>query len=212
MDTSEQQEQHVTFAEPGERAQNIEPRPTTEAATVAETPLPDPATPSAPMQSTAMEQEQLPQLPAKRPYEAMSSTLDLTEDGIHLRPAGSDGSPALGYGPPHRRHFVAYTTDFQRQQDVADINKDPTEPDTSLESDSVPESAATIDKPKSIRAHQRRARQEAKQLDREIPWREILKLPPSKVEVPCLHREGSKILDGMEEHHSTQPSTSPADH
>jgi hypothetical protein len=38
LDTSEQQEQHVTFAEPGERAQNIEPRPTTEAATVAETP------------------------------------------------------------------------------------------------------------------------------------------------------------------------------
>lgn len=172
-------------------------------------------------QATGMDQSELPLLPMKRPFEAMSCSLMLTDDGIELMPTESDGTTALSYGPQHKQHFVAYTRHPQRQQEVKEIDIDPNESDTTQESDSEAEqpqhinlhnndqststthnlfqhkssTSSTTDNfchsytdttkhnsKTHVPPHQRLTRQEAKQLDREIPWRELINLPPIKLQ------------------------------
>lgn len=89
-------------------------------------------------------------------------------------------------------------------QDVASAGKDPHESDTTDDSDDEQPAhhpSATSSKP----PHQRLSRQEAKQLDREIPWREILQLPPAYVQkyLAAIEKEANSWL----EWNSIQPLT-----
>ena len=129
-----------------------------------------------------IEQEHLPQLPQKRPHDAMQASLIYADGLIFRTPQGNDGSPNIGYGPGQRGHFVAYTQSKQRVEDTIQIGKQADESDTTQDSDSDNETQATNSTHKNIPPHQRLTRQEAKQLDREIPWREIIQLPPAKLQ------------------------------
>ena len=89
------------------------------------------------------------------------------------------GTPPLGYGPASKQFFKAYTTTTTRQEDLQDTDKAASDTDTSADSD--PE--ATADK-QMTHKHQTRGltRQEMKQLDRELPWRQILSMPAAYVD------------------------------
>ena len=74
-------------------------------------------------------------------------------------------------------------TNINQQPTTATTTNNTTSPTT----DKQPTTTTYKDKlqstsTKKIPPHQRLTRQEAKQLDREIPWREILKLPEAKVQ------------------------------
>ena len=143
-------------------------------------------------QHGTIEQEHLPQLPQKRPHDAMQASL-IYADGLIFRiPQGNDGSPNIGYRPGQRGHFVAYTQSKQRVEDTSKIGKQADESDTTQDSDSDDDKQTTS---KHIPPHQRPTRQEAKQLDREIPWREIIQLPPAKKYLAAIEKEAISWLE-----------------
>ena len=127
-------------------------------------------------QQEAMEQEALPTLPQKRPFDSMH-TLAFEADGTitTMNPTWG-GTPPQGFGKASCRFHKIYLTTQQRQQDVDGTDKPAHESDTSADSDT------------SAEAHQQNTlsrsmtRQEAKQLDREIPWRQIAAMPRPYVE------------------------------
>ena len=121
--------------------------------------------------------EPLPELPQKRPFEAMF-TLWAEEDGSFVRsnPAW-DGSPFLFYGPPSTKFFEAYATTSQRQEDVRQVGKPAEESDSSQDSD-VEEEPKNLQRNKTATM----TRKETKQLDREIPWRQIFSMPPAYID------------------------------
>ena len=202
-DMETQHEQHAE--NPQQLAQSMDP--------------PHNSQPSDPASRQPLEQlldnQPLPQLPMKRNYEAMTTTFTYQDGFLQRIPKGSHGSHTMGFGPKQKGHFVAYTQHPQRQQDVQDIGKDGNESDTSNDSDSdneqpppttsntfQPTSTTTqpTQKPTtttSIPPHQRLTRQEAKQLDREIPWREILKMPEAKIQkyLAAVEKEASSWLE-----------------
>ena len=76
-----------------------------------------------------------------------------------------DGSPEIGTGKQEMKYFEAYAQSPQRLEDVEPLGKPPDEPDTT-------DSESGEDEPSP--SQPRMTRQEAKQLDRELPWREVM--------------------------------------
>ena len=123
----------------------------------------------------AAQQEPLPTLPQKRPFDSLHTILHEADGTITTMNPTWGGTPPQGFGRASNRFHKIYLTTQQRQQDVNGTSKPAEEPDTSADSD---ESTSTpADKPsRNI------TRQEAKQLDREIPWRQIASMPRPYVE------------------------------
>lgn len=113
-------------------------------------------------------------LPQKRTHDAMF-TIYNGHGNLQLMSPWSDGSPTLGYGPQQTSYFRAYAATQQRKTDTQSTRKDDNESDTTAASDSDAETQAPA-------PHQRLTRQEAKQLDRELPWREIWATPKSHIQ------------------------------
>ena len=109
--------------------------------------------------------EPLPQLPMKRPAEVMHTTLQYNSNNtITTLPTGWDGSPDPSFSmAKHEIYYQAYLNSKQRQIEMADI-AEPQRPD--LDSSS--------DEDLAISNNRDMTRQEQKQLDREIPWRQIV--------------------------------------
>ena len=113
-------------------------------------------------------------LPQKRHFDALMM-FDISHLGeLGLCHQWPDGSPEIGTATGSTRYFEAYAQTDQRLQDVAPIGKAPDEIDTT---DSETESEN--EKPSS---QPRMTRQEAKQLDRELPWREVLTMPQAHIQ------------------------------
>ena len=120
-----------------------------------------------------------PLLPQKRTFDTMFMLHNDNGDLTHMSP-WTDGSPPLGYGPQQTSYFRAYAATQQRQQDVQHINKDGNESDTTTHTDSDNDQPST--QTTTTSTTQRLTRQEAKQLDRELPWREIWNMPKSHIQ------------------------------
>ena len=120
-----------------------------------------------------MESSTLPTLPQKRTFDSLVCESDgrITRASPHWA-----GTPPIGYGPHSKFFFQAYANTQVRQEDVEGLDKPGDETDTSVDSeDSEP--------PRDKSSHPRGlTRQEQKQLDREIPWRQILTMPPAYVD------------------------------
>ena len=110
-------------------------------------------------------------LPAKRPSDILFTMHNNFDGTFERTPYSFDGSPELGYGPKSRMHHQAYINSADRVNDVPD-GKDPTESD-STDSEQE-EKDQTTSRPLN--------RQEKKQLDRELPWREIWAMGPRVVD------------------------------
>lgn len=137
-------------------------------------------------------------LPQKRPFNQLPVLIQADKNEYVRIHSYHDGSPDIGYGPSHANFHQAYLTTQQRQQDVQSINKDPTESDTTQDSDTDEE----IPQPQQLNMStsfgklspntktttslpeykQGMTRQQIKALDREIPWRKVLEMPPSYVD------------------------------
>ncbi|CAK9109800.1 unnamed protein product, partial [Durusdinium trenchii] len=123
----------------------------------------------------AAQQEPLPTLPQKRPFDSLHTLLREADGTITTMNPTWGGTPPQGFGRASNRFHKIYLTTQQRQQDVNGTSKPAEEADTSADSD---ESISTpADKPS-----RNMTRQEAKQLDREIPWRQIASMPRPYVE------------------------------
>ena len=99
-----------------------------------------------------------------------------------------DGSPEIGTGLEKKKYFEAYSQTPQRLDDVGPIGKDPEEPDTT-------DSESDDDQPAS--SQPRMTRQEAKQLDRELPWREIITMPQAHVQkfLQAIEKEANSWME-----------------
>ena len=120
-----------------------------------------------------------PILPQKRPFDTLFSINN--EDGnLFIQHGLHDGSPELGYGKPSNAFFEIYATTKQRQKDLQGLDKDGNETDTTVDSEEDNTSSTALTSMDSTAS--RLTRQEMKQMDRELPWREIWKMPPSSVQ------------------------------
>ena len=119
-------------------------------------------------------------LPQKRPFESVY-TLQVDSSNIGRTSPWTDVSPEIGYGPQQQAYFRAYAATQQRAIDVQNTGKDGNESDTMAPSD--PESSPA----------QRLTRQKAKQLDRELPWREIVAMPKAHIQkfLAAIEKEAS---------------------
>ena len=146
----------------------------------AETPVPPTAPgsqasdrpPTTPVSSspTAPMEEAPNLLPAKRPLETLT-TLFLDEGDLYHCQPGEE--PSEGYGPRYNRCYRAYLSSSQRADDLRPQGKDPGESD-STDSDWNDEPQTKKDRGMT--------RAEAKALDREIPWRQILDMNPDEIQ------------------------------
>ena len=122
------------------------------------------------------EPDSLPQLPMKRPFDSIVAFVMDDHANISRIDHAWDGSQFLGYGPPSRRFHRVYLASTQRKQDVKDDRKDPEESDSTQGSeDESHQDSSSLDQ-------RELSRKEAKALDREIPWRQILQMPPAYVD------------------------------
>ena len=122
-----------------------------------------------PERPLTMEDDLLPELPQKRP-----DALYLHHDGIYHPEDRHDGRPDLGYGPRSKQFHYAYLASDQR---VNDVNPE----DKKAEESDPPVGSASDDNSKP-RTNRGMTRQQAKQLDRELPWRQIIDLPEAMVQ------------------------------
>ena len=109
-------------------------------------------------------------LPAKRPFEALTTFFLDEGDLYHCRPGEE---PAESYGPVQDRCYKAYLNSQHRLDDTTDLNKDTGEKRHQrqrLERRSTPKEKRGM------------SRSEAKALDREIPWRRILDMDPADIQ------------------------------
>lgn len=140
-------------------------------------------------------------LPQKRTFEQLVA-FHVWEGTLLPERRQSDGSPDLGYGHFSDGYFRAYAASEQRKLDLEGTHKAFDEMDTSDDSsddDQPPLSSSTSTStnqpslqsttsstptsPSSpLPPHQRLTRQEAKQLDRELPWREICGMPEAHIQ------------------------------
>lgn len=143
--------------------------------------------------------EPLPTLPQKRPFDNMFTIIN-NDGNLHFRTPLHDGSPDLGFGAGSKNYFEAYASTHQRATDLANTEKDGYDTDSTIDSDDDMEHPPTTtqypsssSKPKSTSSppsatkppdeqSARLTRQEMKQLDRELPWREIWKMPSASVQ------------------------------
>ncbi|CAJ1364137.1 unnamed protein product [Effrenium voratum] len=102
-------------------------------------------------------------LPAKRPFETMHTLLKDEDGEISRTYSGFDGSPDIGFGKKPDQYYKVYLNSDQRTKDVPEEVAH--ESDSSADSDGghAPEPGKN-----------KLTRQELKQLDREVPWREII--------------------------------------
>ena len=123
---------------------------------------------------TVQDDTPLPQLPQKRTHEAMLACVhDLLEPPHYAW----DGSPETQYYNQHRcTQFAApATTEILQQEGCAVLYTDLTGQGESEADSSDPDQP--IDP-----ASRLNARKEAKALEREIPWRQIMRLPPEQIQ------------------------------
>eukprot|EP00435_Cladocopium_sp_Y103_P033973 s697_g8.t1 len=143
--------------------------------------------------------EPLPTLPQKRPFDTTFTIIN-NDGNLQFRAPLHDGSPDLGYGNNSKNYFEAYAATHQRTADLAETEKDGYESDSTIDSDDdvgtpetslpVPSSTSTSktisSPPSATKSHDeqsaRLTRQELKQLDRELPWREIWKMPAASIQ------------------------------
>ena len=131
-------------------------------------------------QEQGMDTQPVPTLPAKRTFDALPTWV-MEEGGVIRRLSPHwDGSPFIGYGPQSKTFHHCYLTTEQRQQDLHQVDKDPYESDTTC--DSSDEESKTSPDNAQGEPGQRLTRQEMKALDREIPWREIIRMPSAYVD------------------------------
>ncbi|CAK9042996.1 Integrase catalytic domain-containing protein (Fragment), partial [Durusdinium trenchii] len=126
---------------------------------------------AAPPEPTATaEADGVPTTTASAPADSLYTQFDIFDDNtMTLRAPHWDGSPDL-QSPlaPSKRCYKAYLASSKRKQDLAadQIHHDPARSDSESSDD---------DLMKSNTRHL--TRQEIKQLDRELPWREIVAMP-----------------------------------
>ena len=140
-------------------------------------------------------------LPQKRAFDQFI-TFHVLEGRLCHEDPMTDGSPELGYGHNSNGYFKAYAASEQRKLDLDGIEKRLDEPDTTddssdddyqpqLQSSSTSTSKTSSQTTSQTRSstsqpstspHQRLTRQEAKQLDRELPWREIWNMPEAHIQ------------------------------
>ena len=110
-------------------------------------------------------------LPAKRPFETMHTLLK-DEDGEISR---IYSGPDIGFGKKPDQHYKVYLNSDQRTKDVSEEVAH--ESDSSADSDGghAPEPGKN-----------KLTRQELKQLDREVPWREIISSDKHTID-KCIH-------------------------
>ena len=129
--------------------------------------------PTTPVTSSAASGVTAPSLlPAKQTFDSLTANL-FEEDGLlHRAPFGT----FLGefYGPSCNQFYQAYLASSYWTDDVLATDKPAREADTS-DSD-------WDDAPPTSSSRQGMSRMEAKALDREIPWRKIMEMPPPQLE------------------------------
>eukprot|EP00913_Durusdinium_trenchii_P014270 g13388.t1 len=86
----------------------------------------------------------------------------------------------MAYGTTSKAFFKVYATTKQRQQDINGTDKAAAESDTTVDSDSGDSNTEQAEWPKHHNPGM--SRQDRKQLDREIPWRHILTMPPAYID------------------------------
>ena len=140
-------------------------------------------------------------LPQKRAFDQFITFHVLEGRLCHEEPM-TDGSPDLGYGHYSDGYFKAYAASEQRNLDLDGMEKRLDEPDTTDDSSddeyqpqlqspststsktspqTTSQTRSTTSSP-STSPHQRLTRQEAKQLDRELPWREVWNTPEAHIQ------------------------------
>ena len=124
-------------------------------------------------------------LPAKRPFEALT-TFFLDEGELYHCTPGNELTE--GYGPKEERCYKAYLNSKHRLDDVKNLDKQAADSDTS-DSD-WSDVAPSTEKRGMTRA-------EAKALDREIPWRQILDMDPADIKayVAATEKEAKSWLE-----------------
>ena len=134
-----------------------------------------------PERPLTMEDDLLPELPQKRPFDA----LYLHHDGIYHPEDRHDGRPDLGYGPRSKQFHYAYLASDQRVNDVDPEDKKAEESDSSVGSASDDNS-----KPRTNRGMTRQQQRTALAPDYRPPRGHGAEVPPG-------HREGVAVLVGV---------------
>ena len=126
-------------------------------------------------QTIAQPQEALPTLPAKRPHELMLAQIHNNIQPPHYT---WDGSAATPQKTAHSVLFSKTATNMLQAEGYAVLETDL----TGQQSESDAESSASDTQPDVSIKKKILTRKEAKALEREIPWRSILKLPKDQID------------------------------
>ena len=117
-------------------------------------------------EATTSGMETLPQLPAKRSAAEALIIYDVNAyDEIEPKMTYWDGSPETNTPTRSQAFYQAYLNSSQRRNEMGDIPEPHREDNSSSDEDL------------SLSNNRNMTRQEAKQLDREMPWREVNSLP-----------------------------------
>ena len=107
----------------------------------------------------------LPQLPLKRPFDTMTTLL--YDDGELIKVSPDDDYHTGVFGPKHKAFYEAYLASQHRKDDVP--------PDKLREESDTTDSDHGGPSPGLVSAKRQLSRKELKQLDREVPWTQILR-------------------------------------
>ena len=151
-----------------------------------EVPSSDAATqPSLSTAPLAPSEPPLPQLPLKRPFDSMTTLLYDEDQLVKVNP---DDDYNIGvFGPKANVFYQAYLTSQHRKDDVP-----PDKPH--VESDTT-DSDHTGPSPGMTSAKRQLSRKELKQLDRELPWTQILRSNDVAKYLKAIDKEATSWLD-----------------
>ena len=145
-----------------------------------EVPSSDAATPP-----VAPSEASLPQLPLKRPFDTMTTLLN--DDGELVRVRPDDDYHTGVFGPKPDVFYQAYLSSQYRKDDVPP-DKLPDESDTTDSDHGGPS-------PGLVSAKRQLSRKELKQLDREVPWTQILRSNDVPEYLKAIDKEANSWLE-----------------
>ena len=127
----------------------------------------------------------LPQLPLKRPFDALTTLL--YDDGELVKVKPDDDYHIGVFGPKTNVFYQAYLSSQHRKDDVPP-DKMPDESDTTDTDHGGPSPGATS-------AKRQLSRKELKQLDREIPWTQILRTSHVPEYLKAIDKESTSWME-----------------
>ena len=127
----------------------------------------------------------LPQLPLKRPFDTMTTLL--YDDGELVKVSPDDDYHTGVYGPKHRAFYEAYLASQYRKDDVP--------PGKLHEESDTTDSEHGGPSPGLVSAKRQLSRKELKQLDREVPWTQILRTRDVPEYLKAIDKEANSWLE-----------------